>query len=91
MQLDDEICYCNHVSLRKLINFSRRVKPKHPSQMTQCLSAGTGCGWCIPFLIKIAEDPDAYPVNDMTPEEYAEKRQAYRASDQPKNAFNDEG
>ena len=87
MQLDDEIWYCYHVSLRKLTNFSRRVKPTHPSQMTQCLGAGTGCGWCIPFLIKIAQDPDAFPVSDMTAEEYAEKREVYRASGEPKNAF----
>ena len=87
MQLDDEICYCYHVSLRKLVNFSHRVKPERPSRMTECLSAGTGCGWCIPFLIKIAQNPDAFPVDEMTPEEYAEKREDYRASGQPKNTF----
>jgi len=53
VRLDDEICYCYHVSMRKLVNFSRRVKPLRPSEMTGCLGAGTGCGWCIPFLVKI--------------------------------------
>lgn len=86
MQLDDDICYCYHVSLRKLINYSRRVKPNPPSLMTGCLNAGTGCGWCIPFLIKIAEDPDAIELA-ISPEEYAERRTAYRTTGQPKNTF----
>ena len=88
MQPDDEICYCYHVTLRKLVNFSRRVRPDHPSRMTECLGAGTGCGWCVPFLVKIAEDPDAFPFRDLEPEEYAERREAYRATGQPKNTFN---
>ena len=86
MQLDDDICYCYHVSLRKLKNFSRRVKPDCASRMTECLSAGTGCGWCIPFLIKIAQDPDAFPIDDITPEEYAQQRKDY-IKEQPKNRF----
>ena len=50
MKPDDKICYCYGVTMRKLIHFSRRVKPRCPSQMTECLGAGTGCGWCIPYL-----------------------------------------
>lgn len=72
--------------MRKLMNFSRRVNPVHPSQMTDCLGAGTGCGWCIPFLIKIAQDPDAFPLDDMTAEEYAAKRKSYIKSE-PRNEF----
>jgi len=90
MHLDDDICYCYHVSMRKLINFSRRVRPDRPSMMTGCLNAGTGCGWCIPFLIKIAQDPDHFGIDDLTPEEYAAKRQTYRTTGQPKNTFGDE-
>jgi len=86
MQPDDKICYCYGVTLRKLANFSRRVNPARPSQMTECLGAGTGCGWCIPFLIKIAQDPDAFPVSDLTPEQYAELRKNYIKS-QPRNTF----
>jgi len=87
VNLDDDICYCYRVPMRKLVNFARRVRPKHPSQMTECLGAGTGCGWCIPFLIKIAEDPDAFDLAGMTPEQYAEQRTVYRGSGTPKNAF----
>lgn len=53
MNLDDKICYCYHVSLRKLVNFARREKPQKASQMSNCLGAGTGCGWCIPILKRI--------------------------------------
>jgi len=89
MHLDDEICYCYHVSMRKLINFSRRVRPDRPSQMTECLNAGTGCGWCIPFLVKIAEDPKHFALDGFSPEEYAANRKNYRAGGAPKNTFED--
>jgi len=89
MKPDDDICYCYHVSLRKLVRFSRRVRPGRPSQMTECLNAGTGCGWCIPFLIRIARDPDGFELNELTPEEYAARRKNYRAAGGPKNEFDD--
>ena len=55
MDLDAKICYCFHVSRRKLVNFVRQTQPKVPSQLSQCGGAGTGCGWCIPFLKQIFE------------------------------------
>lgn len=73
--------------MRKLVNFARRTKPSRPSRMTECLNAGTGCGWCIPFLIKIAEDPDSFGVVDLTAEEYAALRKSYRESGHSKNSF----
>ena len=53
MDLDDELCYCFHLTRRKLVNFVRRCRPKVPSQLSECGGAGTGCGWCIPFLQEI--------------------------------------
>ena len=50
MELDAKVCYCFHVSRRKLENYVRREKPKVPSQLSLCGVAGTGCGWCIPFF-----------------------------------------
>jgi bacterioferritin-associated ferredoxin len=50
---DDEICFCFHVTLRKIRAYCRIEKPKVASQISQCLSAGTGCGWCRPMLRKI--------------------------------------
>lgn len=80
MDLDAKICYCFHVSRRKLVNFMRQTQPKVPSQLSQCGGAGTGCGWCIPFLKQIfahgleAGDSD---LETLTPEEYAQRRAAY--------------
>jgi bacterioferritin-associated ferredoxin len=50
---DDTICFCFHVSLRKVESFCRREKPRAASQISECLSAGTGCGWCVPMLRRI--------------------------------------
>ncbi len=50
---DDTICFCFHVPLRKVESFCRREKPKAASQISECLAAGTGCGWCIPMLRKV--------------------------------------
>ena len=86
MQPDDDICYCYHVSMRKLVNFARRVRPVQASRMTECLGAGTGCGWCIPFLTKIARDPDRFGIEELTPEQYAESRKNYIKT-QPRNTF----
>jgi len=96
MNLDDNICYCYHVSLRKLVNYARREQPRRASQMSQCLGAGTGCGWCIPILKKIFEESrrerqEAAPIAGLsqTPEDYAAGRQAYLRSAE-KNRFETE-
>lgn len=88
---DDKICYCYSVSFRKLWNFARREGLQRPSQMSECLGAGTGCGWCIPILKRIFDKAQSTggdePQIDMTPEEYAEKRQSYIRNKEPKNRF----
>ena len=53
MNLDDPVCLCFRVTKRKLVNFVRRELPKVPSQLSACGGAGTGCGWCVPFLVKL--------------------------------------
>ncbi len=83
---DDKICYCYGVSMRKLVAFARRTQPRRASQMSECLGAGTGCGWCIPFLKKIAADPEQFAVDDLSADEYAERRKTY-ISTQPRNEF----
>jgi hypothetical protein len=50
---DDTVCYCFHVSLRKIETFCKVQKPQVASQISDCLSAGTGCGWCVPMLKRI--------------------------------------
>ncbi|MGH7202684.1 MAG: (2Fe-2S)-binding protein, partial [Planctomycetaceae bacterium] len=53
MDLDDNVCYCFHVSKRKIVNFIRIHRPRRASQVSECGGAGTGCGWCVPFLKKL--------------------------------------
>ena len=55
MKLDDELCLCFHVTRRKVINYLRVEKPKRAAQLSDCFGAGTGCGWCRPFLKELFE------------------------------------
>jgi NAD(P)H-nitrite reductase large subunit len=80
MDQDDKICYCFHVSRRKLVNFVRLERPKVPSQLSLCGGAGTGCGWCIPFLKQIFEHgarKGETELERLTPEEYEKRRAQY--------------
>ena len=73
MNLDDKVCYCFHVSRRKLVNWVRLHEPKVPSQLSECGGAGTGCGWCIPFLKQIFKQAEI----EVSAEEYAKQRAEY--------------
>jgi bacterioferritin-associated ferredoxin len=75
MDLDDPVCLCFRVSKRKLLNFVRLHQPKVASQLSECGSAGTGCGWCVPILEKIFARGDA--GEDVSAAEYARGRAAY--------------
>jgi NAD(P)H-nitrite reductase large subunit len=81
MDLDAKVCYCFHVSRRKLVNFVRRERPRVCSQLSECGGAGTGCGWCIPFLKQIfqaaVEGGDTTELERLTPAEYERRRAAY--------------
>lgn len=81
MELDDTICYCFHISKRKILNFIRVRKPRVASQISDCGGAGTGCGWCVAYLKKyFAESRDAQSAeaqDALTPAEYARSRAAY--------------
>ena len=79
MELDDKVCLCFRISKRKLLNFTRREHPKVASQLSQCGGAGTGCGWCIPFLRKLFQQETAGIQEEeaLTAEEYAQRRAEY--------------
>ena len=62
---DDELCLCFHVSKRKVQNFLRVNNPKRASQMSECFGAGTGCGWCRPYLRKLFEAAQHDQVADV--------------------------
>lgn len=80
MNLDDKVCYCFHVTRRKLVNYTHRHRPKVASQLSECGGAGTGCGWCIPFLKQIfrAEtEGGEIELERLTPLEYEHLRAQY--------------
>jgi NAD(P)H-nitrite reductase large subunit len=88
MNLDDKVCYCFHVTRRKLVNWVRLNEPTVPSRLAECGGAGTGCGWCIPFLKQIFRQgtyPETSPADAtpdtslevLTPAEYAALRAEY--------------
>ncbi|HEV3204360.1 MAG TPA: (2Fe-2S)-binding protein [Gemmataceae bacterium] len=80
MELDAKVCYCFHVTRRKLVNFIRLYQPKVPSQLSECGGAGTGCGWCIPYLKQLHQQGVGEGETDLehlTAEEYARGRAVY--------------
>ncbi len=90
MKPDDELCLCFHVSWRKVINYIRIHRVRLPSQIAECQSAGTGCGWCRAFMRKIVERMEDSPPNAdelegwlaehfPAPTKYAAGRQSYIA------------
>lgn len=87
---DDELCLCFHVSWRKVINYIRIHRVRLPSQIAECQSAGTGCGWCRSAMRRLVEQmgdhpPDADDLQRWLVEEYpahknyADGRQQYIA------------
>ena len=77
---DDELCLCFHVTKRKVVNFLRVEKPRRVGQLAECFGAGTGCGWCRPFLQKLFDQAAAGGVIEVDlPDEadYAAQRAKY--------------
>lgn len=96
MNPDDPVCLCFHVSRRKVLRFIQVERPRRPSQLSECFGAGTGCGWCRPYLERLLaehgnagspEGPaDAQPLpglDEWTLEEYEAARARYRKSQPP--------
>ena len=92
---DDELCLCFHVTRRKVENFLRVERPRRVSQISECFGAGTGCGWCRPFLQRLfdahvegeqAEFPDACDYATQR----AEYRRTKREAESPREASPDE-
>ncbi len=83
MDPDDHVCLCYHVSKRKIVNFCRWQKPSVASVISECLSAGTGCGWCVPFLTALHRQTTegvADPDLPFSPREYASRRLEFHKS-----------
>jgi NAD(P)H-nitrite reductase large subunit len=80
MDPDDELCLCFHVTQRKVLNYLRIERPQRVGQLADCHGAGTGCGWCRPFLQKLfdaARTADGTSPELPTPDEYAKARGDY--------------
>ncbi|HWL09733.1 MAG TPA: (2Fe-2S)-binding protein [Planctomicrobium sp.] len=77
MKPDELLCYCFHVSKRKVLNYLRVHRPRRASQLSECGGAGTGCGWCVPYLKKCfrqhVEGIDSAEP-ELTADEYAAGR-----------------
>lgn len=79
MDPDDQVCLCFHVTLRKIRGYLARENPPVASLISECLSAGTGCGWCVPFLKHLhAEHVKGHePDLRISPQRYAEARSSF--------------
>ena len=88
MHQDDEVCLCFHVSLRKIRAYMARENPPVASLISECLSAGTGCQWCVPFLkhLHACHQQGKEPDLNVSPEEYMRTRLDYH-----KTKVRDEG
>src|SRR6202166_4739501 len=80
MDRDAKVCYCFHITRRKLENYVRQTRPRVASQLSECGGAGTGCGWCIPFVKQIFEQGPTggqTELESLSAEEYEKKRAQY--------------
>ncbi len=76
MDPDDHVCLCFRVSLRKIRTYLNREDPPVASLISECLGAGTGCQWCVPFLTHLHEQHRQGETPDLkiSPQRYAEAR-----------------
>ena len=82
MNPDDEVCLCFHVSLRKIRSYMKRENPQVASLISECLGAGTGCQWCVPFLKHLHAQHTAGETPDLnvTPADYGTARKSFNKS-----------
>jgi bacterioferritin-associated ferredoxin len=79
---DDHVCLCFRVSLRKIRTYLRRENPPAASLISECLGAGTGCRWCVPFLRHLHAQHVAGIEPDLaiSPQRYVQARLDYHAT-----------
>ncbi len=86
MNDDEELCLCFHVTRRKVVQYIRARSPRRVSQLSECYGAGTGCGWCRPFLQRLMNRCDA----SLPDAESYERRRRRHQNEQPGEATSDE-
>lgn len=79
MDPEHEVCLCFRVSLRKIRAYLARENPPVASLISECLSAGTGCQWCVPFLKHLHKQhvEGITPDLKVSPEEYMRARSGF--------------
>lgn len=79
MDPDEELCLCFHVTRRKVENYIRLEQPRRVGQLADCYGAGTGCGWCRPFLQRLFDAAQSTAAEDILPpaSDYAQGRSQY--------------
>ena len=85
MNLDDDLCVCFHVTKRKVVNYLRVEKPSRAAQLSECFGAGTGCGWCRPYLRQLfdqAVSGGQTTASLPSREAYEQMRNEYRSRQQ---------
>lgn len=87
MDPDDQVCLCFRVSLRKIRSYLKREDPPVASLISECLGAGTGCQWCVPFLKHLHSQHQAFkqgagpePDLKISPERYVDARLTFHAT-----------
>jgi bacterioferritin-associated ferredoxin len=102
MQPDDNVCLCFRVPLRKVRSFLRQEDPEVASLLSECMGAGTGCQWCVPFLKELhrqhaegdcmGTDEKGRPAPDLriSPQRYAEARKDYNKTGERPELSDDE-
>src|ERR1041385_7058420 len=93
MDPDDDVCLCFHVPLRKIRAYLERENPPVASLISECLSAGTGCQWCVPFLkhLHAQHQKGIEPDLKVSPERHAKPRLNYHQTNQRDPAIVQEG
>lgn len=78
MDPNDELCLCFHVTRRKVENFIRLQKPRRLGQLAECYGAGTGCGWCRPYLKRLFDSAQRQAAAELpSAGDYARGRSDY--------------
>jgi len=82
MDPDDHVCLCFHVSMRKIRSYLKRENPPVASLISECLDAGTGCQWCVPFLKHLHAEHQAGREPDLrvNPGDFASARKSFHKS-----------
>lgn len=81
MESDDHVCLCFSVSLGKIRSYMAREDPLVASLISECLGAGTGCGWCVPYLKHLHEQhrqSAGMPTIEGSAEDYKNGRARFK-------------